>query len=94
MVGFVESLPPAHYCQSEKSAQAEKEVDNAGILGYIEYMGTVNLRNMPEVLIRRVKSQAALQGRSMREFVIEALEKALLKSGGSPKEKRGTASRK
>ncbi len=57
-------------------------------------MGAVNLRNMPEDLIRKVKSQAALQGKSMREFVIVALEKALLKSGGSPKEKRGTKPRK
>ena len=60
---------------------------------YSGYMGTVNLRNMPDELIRRVKSQAALQGKSMREYVIEALEKVLLKAGGSPKSKRRTKPR-
>ncbi len=57
-------------------------------------MGDVNLRKMPDELIRRVKSQAALQGKPMREFVIDALEKALLKSGGSPREKWGAKPRK
>jgi len=37
---------------------------------------TVNLRNLPEELVRRAKACAALHGMSLKDFVIQALEKA------------------
>jgi len=57
-------------------------------------MADVNIRKMPEELVRRVKSQAALRGMTMRDFVIEALEKALQQNEVGSKPKRATASRK
>jgi len=53
---------------------------------------TINLRKMPEELVRRVKAQAAMRGITMTQFVIESLEKAL--QGKEDRPKRGTASRK
>jgi len=44
-------------------------------------MATIYLRDFPEELQRKVKSEAALKGISMKEFVIRAL-KAYLKKGG------------
>jgi predicted DNA binding CopG/RHH family protein len=40
-------------------------------------MTDVNLRNVPEGLMRRVKAQAALQGLTMRQFVMDVLEEKL-----------------
>ena len=67
-------------------------IDNSVMLCYLANMSDIFLRKMPEDLIRRVKSQAALQGITMRDFVVDALEKALQGKEGKPK--RGTASRK
>ena len=57
-------------------------------------MSSVNIRSMPEELVRRSKSQAALRGITLREFVIEALEKALQKGDIPPSKRRGSVSRK
>ena len=46
MVGFAESLPPAHYCQSEKSAQPKKELDiyrSLPIIGGMSYVSTAEV---------------------------------------------------
>ncbi len=53
----------------------------------------VLLRNVPEELVRRVKSKAALEGRTMREIVIGAFEQY---AGGKEESKstRGKAPRK
>lgn len=40
-------------------------------------MTIVNLRDMPELLMRRVKAQAAMEGISMRQYIINALENSL-----------------
>jgi hypothetical protein len=37
---------------------------------------TVNLRDLPEVLVRRAKVCAALRGMTLKDFAIEALESA------------------
>jgi hypothetical protein len=37
---------------------------------------TVNLRNLPDDLVRRAKSCAALRGQTLKDFVLTALEKA------------------
>jgi hypothetical protein len=37
---------------------------------------TVNLRNLPDDLVRRAKSCAALRGQTLKDFVLVALEKA------------------
>ena len=42
---------------------------------------TVNLREMPDELVRRAKACAALRGLSLKDFIIEAVEKALEKPG-------------
>ena len=57
-------------------------------------MRDVNLRKMPEELIRRAKAQAALSGVTLKQFVIETLEKALQKSDVSAGKRRGKSSRK
>lgn len=38
---------------------------------------TVNLRNLPDDLVRRAKAHAALSGLSLKEFVVKALERAV-----------------
>ncbi len=45
-------------------------------------MATIYLRDFPEGLQRKVKSEAALRGISMKEFVIQALNEYLKKKGG------------
>lgn len=42
----------------------------------------LNVRELPGELVRRAKSTAALKGVTLKEFVIEMLEKAV-KNGGS-----------
>ena len=37
---------------------------------------TVNLRNLPDDVIRRAKSCAALRGQTLKDFVLTAIEKA------------------
>ena len=41
---------------------------------------TINLRDVPEDLVRRAKAHAALRGLSLKGFIMEAMEQAL---GGS-----------
>ena len=38
---------------------------------------SLNLRAVPENLVRRVKSAAALEGRTMREWILQAIEERL-----------------
>ncbi len=38
---------------------------------------TMNLRDLPEDLVRRAKACAAIQGMTLKEFVSEAIEKAV-----------------
>lgn len=37
---------------------------------------TINLRNLPEELVRRAKACAALHGMTLKEFVVQAVAKA------------------
>ena len=43
---------------------------------------TINLRDVPEELVRRAKAYAALRGISLKDFVLDAMQQAL-DSGGS-----------
>jgi hypothetical protein len=38
---------------------------------------TINLRDVPEDLVRRAKAYAALRGLSLKSFIVEAVEQAL-----------------
>ncbi len=38
---------------------------------------TVNLRDLPEDLVRRAKAYAAWQGMSLKQFIIQAIQQAL-----------------
>jgi hypothetical protein len=38
---------------------------------------TINLRDLPEELVRRAKACAALHGMTLRDFVIRAIAKAI-----------------
>lgn len=38
---------------------------------------TINLRDLPEELVRRTKACAALHGLTLREFVVRAINKAV-----------------
>jgi len=55
----------------------------------------LDIRAMPDALLRRAKSAAALQGITMKQFVITALEKAVEESSSDkPPKKRGGVPRK
>jgi hypothetical protein len=41
---------------------------------------TVNLRDVPEELVRRAKAYAAMRGVSLKQFILDAVEKALNES--------------
>jgi predicted HicB family RNase H-like nuclease len=43
----------------------------------------LNLRDVPADLIRRAKSAAALEGKTLREWVLKAIEGKLKKKVGS-----------
>jgi hypothetical protein len=38
---------------------------------------TINLRDLPEEFVRRAKVQAAMNGMTLKDFVIKAVEKAM-----------------
>jgi uncharacterized protein (DUF1778 family) len=42
---------------------------------------TVNLRNMPDELVTRAKLYATLRGLTLKDFIIEAIRKALEQAG-------------
>jgi hypothetical protein len=42
---------------------------------------TINLRNVPEDLVRRAKAYAALQGLSLKEFILQAVRQVLDAAG-------------
>jgi len=44
-----------------------------------EDKGVINLRGVPISLIRRAKAAAALQGKTLRMFVIEAIQEKIRK---------------
>jgi hypothetical protein len=46
---------------------------------------TINLRDLPPDFVRRAKAHAALGGMTLKDFVIEAVEKAMQESGQSLK---------
>jgi len=41
----------------------------------------LNLRDIPEDFVKRAKAQAALSGMTLKDFVVEAVEKAMKSSG-------------
>ena len=41
----------------------------------------LNLRDLPADFLRRAKAQAALSGMTLKDFVIQAVEKAMQTSG-------------
>lgn len=38
---------------------------------------TINLRDLPEEFVRRAKAYAAMSGLTLKDFVIQAVEKAM-----------------
>ena len=46
-------------------------------------MTTINIREFPEELHRKAKSEAALMGISLKELIIRALTEYLKKKGGN-----------
>ena len=44
---------------------------------------TLNLRDMPEDLVRQAKACAALRGVSLKQFMIEALQKLVAEAGSN-----------
>jgi len=44
---------------------------------YIMETKTINLRDLPENLVRQAKAYAALSGLSLKDFVIQAIESAM-----------------
>jgi hypothetical protein len=44
---------------------------------------TINLRAVPEELVRRAKAHAALRGISLKDFILDAMHQVLDSSGAS-----------
>jgi hypothetical protein len=42
---------------------------------------TINLRDVPEELVRRAKAYAALRGLSLKDFIIQSVQQALDEAG-------------
>jgi len=42
---------------------------------------TINLRDVPEDLVRRAKAYAALRGLSLKDFILSAIQQALESAG-------------
>jgi predicted HicB family RNase H-like nuclease len=61
-------------------------IDCVGCICYIYHMPdsekntSLNVRVVPEELIRKAKSSAALQGKTLREWIIEAIQEKLRRS--------------
>jgi len=51
-------------------------------------VSVINLRNIPEDLHRRIKSEAALRGLSLRKFIIQILEEYLDRLDKGKKKRR------
>lgn len=47
----------------------------------METTKTVNLRDVPDDLVRRAKICAALRGLSLKDFILQAIERALSEAG-------------
>ena len=58
---------------------ATRKIKNVGKEGILPREKTVslNLRIVPDSLVRRAKSAAALEGKTMREWIMEAMEEKL-----------------
>jgi hypothetical protein len=46
---------------------------------------TINLRDLPEEFVRRAKVHAAWNGMTLKDFVIQAVEKAIQEKRAEPK---------
>ena len=57
-------------------------------------MGVMNMRGLPDDLLRRVKIQSAVEGITMKQFAVKALEKALEGTQNFSKSTRGKKPRK
>jgi hypothetical protein len=59
-------------------------IDCVSCICYIYHMvdktTALNVRIVPEQLIRKAKSSAALQGKTLREWIIEAIQEKLRRS--------------
>jgi hypothetical protein len=66
-----------------RNAADSTGLNNPSELWYIctmtEDKGVINLRGVPISLIRRAKAAAALQGKTLRIFVIEAIQEKIRK---------------
>jgi plasmid stability protein len=57
-------------------------------------MSVLSIRNFPEDLFRKLKIHAAIEGTTVKDFVIGALDQEIKRKEGTVKPKRGKASRK
>ena len=71
----------------------QKELDRQSYICNYTCMCILSLRNFPPSLLHKVKVQAAVRGITMRQLVIDALEREF-KEGGSSKSTRGKVPRK
>lgn len=46
----------------------------------VNLVAVINLRNIPDKLHRQIKAEAALQGMTLRDFVVKVLEEYLKKA--------------
>jgi hypothetical protein len=74
--------PIASSCEFGDSHSRKRPIDYICTLWYIITMSqaVLNVRGVPSDLIRRAKSAAALQGITLREWVLKAIEEKLKKA--------------
>lgn len=65
---------------NEGGALKPSPIDYTRIVWYMWNMKVLNLRGVPDELIRKAKSAAALQGITLREWMFKAMEEKLKKA--------------
>lgn len=73
----------------------EIKLDKQRCIGYLAYMSVLNIRNFPPELLRQLKIQAAVDGKTVKDYVITTLGRDVQgKVGRLSKSRRGTKPRK
>ena len=66
--------PATALAPDAQRARGKRDVDMLGTCTYAASMTMIQVRNVPEALHRRLKSRAALQGKSLSDMVLAELE--------------------
>jgi len=62
-----------------KAYNTHQMIDYTCTLWYISTMKVLNLRGLPDDLVRRAKASAALEGVTLKDWVMKAIQEKLKK---------------